>query len=342
MKANMKEKGHVTIEDIAKAVGVSISTVSRVLNSSAPVSKLTRRKVLKVVEDLHFTPNAMASGLVKKTSRTIGVMIPYITNPFFIELIKGVEDVACKYGFSMFLCNTNQVPEKEKFYINEMLKRRTDGLIIISTSITDKEIMEKAKNAMEIVAVQADIEDVDRVDTTDEQGMSLALEHLIELGHRRIALIGYRLDVTAVKNRFLGYQRTLEKFGIPFRDEYVIKGDLYGDAGYFMTKKLLELKEIPTAIQCLNDNLAVGAYLAITESKLRIPHDISLSGFDNIIISKLMNPQLTTVAQPIYSMGETAGELLIKNILEGSKPIKQSIVLPTRLIVRDSTAAPGN
>lgn len=333
-------KSQITIEDVARQAGVSTSTVSRVLNNSAPVSRVTKKKILKVIEELHFTPNAMARGLVKKSSKTLGLMIPEITNPFFLELIKGVEDVASRHGFSMFLCSTNRVPEKEEYYINEMLERRTNGLMLISTHINNKKMINRVKKLVEIVSVQSDIEDVDRVDTTDEQGVASVMEHLIELGHRKIAFVGYRFDVTSTRNRLLGYQRTLERHSLPLRKEYFNETDSVENPGYALTKQLLELKDRPTAIHCMTDYLAMGAYMAINESKLRIPADISVTGFDNIVISQLMAPTLTTVAQPIYQMGETAAELLIKNIAEGSKSVKQSIVIPTQLVVRGSSAPP--
>lgn len=330
----------ITINDIAKMAEVSVSTVSRVLNNSSEVSKATRRKILKVIEDVNFTPNEMARGLVTKTSKTIGLLIPDILNPFYAELIKGVEDVVSKYGFSLFLCITDQVPEKEEYYINEMLKRRNNGLIIMSTCISNKEVLTKAKKAMEIVSIQADIEDVDSIGVTDEQGTYEIINYLISLGHEKIAFIGYMFGLTPIRNRLLGYKKALGEHGIPIRDEFVIEGDILGNPGYSMAKRLLELDDRPTAVHCMNEYIASGTYLAINESSLKIPDDISLTGFDNLNASRLMTPQLTTVAQPVYSMGEVAAELLIKNILEGSKSIRQSIVLPTKLLVRGSAAAP--
>ncbi|MGI6777218.1 MAG: LacI family DNA-binding transcriptional regulator [Acetivibrionales bacterium] len=340
IEKKLQEKKKLNINDIAKAAGVSISTVSRVINNSGLVNKNTRKKVQRIIDELNFTPNAIARSLVKKTSKTIGLMIPDITNSYFIEFIKSVEDVMSKHKYFMLLCNTNQESKKEEYYINEMLERRTDGLMIISTSITNKELLDKAKKSMHIVSIQADIDGVDRIDTTDEQGTSSVIEHLIELGHRKIAFIGLKYDISVLRNRFLGYKRTLEKHGIPIRDDYIIKTESFVNPGYSATLKLLGLEDRPTAIHCLNDSVAIGAYTALTENNIRVPEDISISGFDNTITSKLITPRLTTVAQPITTMGEIAAKLLIQNITEGSHPVKQSILLPTKLIIRDSTAAP--
>lgn len=336
----LQENKKYNINDIAMKAGVSISTVSRVINNSGLVNKNTRKKVLKVIEELNFTPNAVARSLVKKTSKTIGLMIPDIANAYFIEFIKSVEDVVSKHNYLMLLCNTNQESKKEEYYINEMLARRTDGLMIISTSISNKNLLDKAKKSMQIVSIQADIDGVDRIDTTDEQGTSSVIEHLIELGHRKIAFVGFKYDISVLRNRFLGYKRTLEKFGIPIKNEYIIKTESYVNPGYSAALKLLGLEDRPTAIHCVNDSVAIGVYMALTENNIRVPEDISISGFDNTITSRLITPRLTTVAQPIASMGEIAAKLLIRNITEGSNPVRQSILLPTNLIIRDSTAPP--
>lgn len=333
-------KDHLTIGDIALKADVSKTTVSRVINNSNLVNKQTKRKVLKVIEELNFTPNAMARSLVKKTSKTIGFMIPDVLNPFYMELIQSIEEVISKYGFSMYLCVTNQDPEKEEYYINEMLERRTNGLLAMCTSISATEVLRKALQNIEMVSIQADIEGIDKVDTTGEQGTFEIIEHLIKLGHTKIAFIGYRFDIKTLNNRLMGYKKALEKYNIPLRDEYILEGSVLGNSGYYMAKKLLDLNDRPTAVHCFNEYLVMGAYLAIKEQGLKIPQDISLTGFDNLFVSRLMSPQLTTVSQPISAMGQIAGELLIKNILEGSKPVKQSIVLPTNLVIRGSTAPP--
>lgn len=335
-----KNEKPLTITDIAKRAGVSISTVSRVINNSNLVSKKTKRKVMRIIEETNFIPNEMARGLLKKTSKTVAVIIPNISNPFFIELVHGIEDTVNKYGYSMFLCNSNLNREKEKEFIKQMAERRTDGIIITSTFLHDKEMIYRLHKRLRIVTVQTEIEGIDCVNTTDRKGTREAIEHLISLGHTKIAMIGYGLDVKASGNRRQEYIETLKRHNIPLRDKYIINEGMKGNMGYFMANRLLDLPEPPTAIFALNDYLALGAYLAVMEKGLKIPDDISIVGFDNIMVAKLCNPPLTTVAQPVYSMGETAGKLLIENIEDGPKAVRKEVLLPTRLIIRGSTAPP--
>lgn len=332
----------LTITDVAKNAGVSVSTVSRVINGSTLVGKKTKVKVQKIIDEMNYIPNEMARGLIKRTSRTAALIIPDISNPFFTELIHGVEDVLNAQGYSMILCNSNFDHKKEKAYIMEMAERRVNGLIIISVFMQDSDLINRLnKTAMRIVAIQTNIEGIDRVNTNDYKGMTEAIEHLIGLGHRKIA---YLCMDTRVETRLNAYKDALKRHDIPFEKDYIVEYDfgkgLKTNLGYSMTKKLLELPEPPTAIQALNDHIAFGAYMAVLEKGLEIPKDISIVGFDNVNMAKLLNPALTTVSQPIYELGEAGGELLIKSIINGPDHIQKEIVLPTQLIIRKSTDVP--
>lgn len=337
MKGNLK---HITIKDIAQKANVGISTVSRVLNSSAPVSKQTKKKVLSAIGQMNYIPNEMARGLVKKNSMSIGFMMPEIQNPFYPEIIQSIEDVTSKQGFSLSLYITNQDPNKEKYYLDEMYARRMSGVIIICTSIQDKELIKKVQQHMEILSIHADIDDVDYIDTDGRKGTREIVNYLISLGHRKIGFIGYKFNITALNNRLLGYQDALKEHGIEVNSDYIIEGFALGNPGYETAKRLLQLKDRPTAVHCFNEYVALGAYAAIKEAKLRIPEDISVTGYDNLNIAGLVSPTLTTVAQPIAMMGKIASEMLIKNILGRSINIKQTIMLPTELILRESACPP--
>ncbi len=331
---------NVTIKDIATKANVSVSTVSRVLNSSAPVSRSTRKRVMAAIEQMSFIPNELARGLVKRSSKSIAFMIPEIQNPFYPEIIESIEKVTSEHGFSLSLYITNQDPEKEKYYLEEMIARRISGAIIICTSITDDKFIKKIQERMEILSIHADVHNVDYIDTAGREGTKDVIEHLISLGHRKIGFIGYRFNITALQNRLLGYKDALTGYGIPINEDYIIEGLALENPGYNTAKKLLELKDRPTAIHCFNEYVAWGAYAAIKEAGLTIPQDISISSFDGLGITELLSPSLTTVIQPIATMGKLACELIIKNILNRNINIKQSIILPTRLVIRESTCSP--
>ncbi|MGE5614919.1 MAG: LacI family DNA-binding transcriptional regulator [Bacillota bacterium] len=331
---------NITIKDIAKKANVGVSTVSRVLNSSAPVSKQTKKKVLMAIEQMNYIPNEMARGLVKRNSKSIAFMIPEIQNPFYPEILQSIEEVTSKHGFSLSIYITNQDPNKEKYYLDEMYARRMSGVIIICTSIQDKEFIKKVQQRMEILSIHADIDDVDYIDTDSRKGTREIVNYLISLGHTKIGFIGYRFNITALNNRLMGYMDALKEHNIPVNPEYIIEGLALENPGYNTAKRLLQLKDRPTAIHCFNEYVACGAYAAIKEAKLRIPEDISITGYDNLKITGLLSPSLTTVAQPIATMGRIASEMLIKNILGRSVHIKQSIMLPTELIIRDSACSP--
>lgn len=340
-----KKSKKITIVDIAEKANVSVTTVSRVINDSELVGRKTRNKVLKVINELNYIPNKMAQSFAKQRSKTIALIIPDISNPFFADIVHGVEDIVNEHGYSMFLCNSNFDHEKETAYLKEMAERRVDGVIIISAFLQNVGLIQFLhKNAMRIVAIQSQIEGIDCVNTDDYDGMYEAINHLISLGHKKIGFIC--VDIRGCCNRFQAYKDALEHNNIPFNPQYVCENKSHfttrENIGYLLTKELLSLNDPPTAIQTLNDYLAFGAYMAVSEMGLTIPHDISIIGYDDLVLSKLLNPPLTTVSQPAYAMGKAAGELLLKNINEGLSEIHKEIRLPTRLIIRESTSPPLN
>lgn len=335
-----KPNKYYTMSDIAKKANVSLSTVSRVLNESAPVKDETRKAVMGAIEQYDYIPNAFARGLVTNSSKSIGFMIPEILNPFYPQLLQSIDNVTSANGFFLELYITRMQPRKEQYYLNEMISRRTGGVIIMCTKIEDLDYIRRVKQHLHIVSIQSDIEDVDFIDTNSKEGTYKIIEHLIELGHKQIAFIGYRLDISSLCKRISGYREAMSDHGIEINEDYIIEGEGLGDSGYVMTKKLLSLPNPPTAIHCFNEYMATGAYRAINEANLKIPEDISVTGFDNLSFSKIMNPPLTTVSQPVHSMGTLAGELIIKNIMNGHLGTHQSITLPTELVIRSSTAPP--
>lgn len=300
-----------------------------------------RRKVIdllrSVATKMGFMSEPPYSKLNLIRSRSIGLLIPNLTNAFYMEILRGIESVAIKSGFTLFVCPTYLSSEKETRLLNDMLERKTGGLIALSSSGFNQKALKKVCSFMRIVSIQSDIKDVDNISVTDEQGMFEATNHLLELGHTRIAFIRYDNNISTLTNRLAGFKAAHGKNGIPV-DESMIFSEHISSSGYITAKALLSSKKPPTAIQCTNDHLAMGVYMAASELSIKIPQDVSVSGFDNAMMSRLMIPNLTTVAQPAHEMGETAAQLMIKRIIGDERTEPRSIVLPTKHIIRDSTA----
>ena len=326
----------VTIYDVAKKANVSITTVSRVFNNNPSVSRKTRRKVQKAIEELNYVPNAIARSLVYQSSKTIGLIVSDVTNPFFADAIDGIEKVLSNEGYTVLLCDTRYSQERESRYISQMIEKRVDGIIIFSAYVSDIDFIKKAINTIPLVSVQSTFKEIDCINTTDEDGAFEAVDYLIKLGHRNIAFLVYDYDNSTITNRMMGYLRAHKNNGIPVNEDYIIKSKFTYNAGYYMTKKLLEKHLEVTAIFAYNDMIAIGAYMAINERGLKIPDDISVVGYDDIEMASIVTPKLTTVSQPFYDMGKNAAELLLKRIKEDTEAIPQTILLPTKLVIRES------
>ncbi|GAA0181480.1 LacI family DNA-binding transcriptional regulator [Clostridium sediminicola] len=324
-----------TMLDVAETAGVSLSTVSRVLNNSVKVSKGKREKVLKVVKELDYNINSLASNLASCRSKEIGVIIPDICNPFFANVFKGIDDIISARGYSILLYNTNYNKRNVNDYIQHIIERRVAGLILVSIEL-NKNLMNSVNNKTNIVSIQTNAEGIDCIDTTNEKGSFEATEYLIKNGHKSIAFFGWKYNILALSERLRGYKRALLKYNIPFDEKYVIDCGFTQEEVYFAALKFIEGGNYPTAIFAINDNTAIGIMLAFEQLGIRIPQDVSLIGFDNISTARLVSPKLTTVAQPIYYLGETAGEMVLNKIQKEGQGIEKNVVLPTKLIIRDS------
>ena len=325
-----------TIRDIAAKAGVAVCTVSRVLNNSDLVSKKTRKKVEKAIAECNYIPNEMARSLQRQKSKTIALIIPDLSNPFYAELFFGVEEVMSSEGYYIFVCNTKYLEENEHRYIKEMLAKGIDGLIFMSLYYCGDEIFDLVRKNVASVAVQTYVKDMDLILTDTSRVVTEACNHLFELGHTKIAFICLDRAITA--DRLNAYISAHQAAGIAVREEYIIDGYTADTLGYMAVEKLLSLPEPPSAIQCINDYTAMGVYSALLELGLKIPEDISVIGYDDIKIAKILNPPLTTISQPILEMGRTAGEMLLQQIKRDQ--IAREVHLPSRLIIRDSTSVP--
>ena len=330
----------INIKDVAHRAGVSISTVSRVLNDTGyPVRPDKRRRVLEAAKEMGFRPNDLARGLHLKKSRTIGLIIPDISNPYYPELALGVGTAASEYGYAVIYCNTNRKAEKLEYCVDVLLQKRADGIILAGggTDFTqvsqaledfDTEVAVIGRHNLPFPSVQ-----IDNVGTARDVTARLA-----DLGHRQIAFIGGQMTLTSVQDRFSGYKSSLGERGLAQDDRLVREGDFGERSGYAAGSSLLQGQPRPTAIFAANDRMAIGAMAAAADLGLKVPEEVSVVGFDDITIASYVRPTLTTVALPSYKMGVSAMELLMKLLSqEECQPITR---LPTDLIIRNSSGPP--
>ena len=326
-----------TIKDVTELAEVHPSTVSRVINDDSRISEKTKNKVLLIIKKLGYTPNAIARGLKTKRTHTLGMLIPDITNPFFAEIARGVEDAANANGFNIILCNTDDKLKKERIYLEILKGKRVDGLILGTAHIKDKSILGLERKKFPYILVSRNIEKLNKncIIVDDIEGGIIATEYLIKLGHRRIAHITGPLKTRSALNRLKGYKLALKKYEIKYRDKLVEEGDFKIKGGYQVMKRFLKLTESPTAIFAANDLLALGAMQAIQKKNFHIPEDFSVVGFNDIKLASFIYPALTTIRQPMLEMGELAVKMLLRIIEEGEFN-QRKIVLKSKLIIRES------
>ncbi|OUM88823.1 MAG: catabolite control protein A [Bacillus thermozeamaize] len=329
----------VTIYDVAREAGVSMATVSRVVNGNPNVKPSTRKKVMETIERLGYRPNAVARGLASKKTTTVGVVIPDISNPFYAEVTRGVEDIAKMYHYNIILGNSDQQKPKELDLINTFLEKQVDGLLFMGREITPEheEVFDSAHVPIVLCATRDEKRRFPAVNINHRLAASEATHHLIEGGHRRIALIGGPLeDPQRGRAKFEGYREALETADLPFDEQLVRIGDYRYDSGFAAMQELLAIPEPPTAVFCVSDEMAVGAIHAIQEHGLRVPEDIEVIGYDNIPLASMVRPKLTTIGQPMYDLGAVAMRLLTKFM--NHEPVEeQRVVLLHQWIERDST-----
>ncbi len=330
----------VTIYDVAREAGVSMATVSRVVNNNPNVKPQTRKKVFEAIERLGYRPNAVARGLASKKTTTVGVVIPDISNPIFAEVARGIEDIANMYHYNIILCNSDKKKEKEIRLINTLLEKQVDGLLFMGGAVSDDHRQAFRTSSVPIVlcATKDDNEQIPSVDIDHESAAFDAVSALIRNGHREIAMISGPLqDPANGYARFQGYRKALEQAGIPFKDEYVRIGNYRYESGMEVMKYFLGLKIRPTAVFSATDEMAIGAIHTVQDHGLKVPDDISVIAVDNIHMASMVRPQLTTVAQPMYDIGAVSMRLLTK-LMNKENVDNPIVVLPHELIERKSVA----
>lgn len=330
-----------TITDVAKRAGVSITTVSRYVNGKVTgnMNEETKRKIDEAIRELNYEPNSIARSLKSKETKTIGLVVPDIVNPFFPLMVRGVEDYLRNNGYSVFLCNTDQQSEEELAYLKLLQARKVDGIVLVGVDLPSDVILEYITDTPVVCLERHEnTAEFDVIYSDNYQGAYDATKYLIDLGAKDIIHISGRENSKVAKLRQQAFIQCLADHNIA-SDSTVLNGNFRLEDGYQLTMEIIEQrKNIPDAIFYANDFMAFGGIRALHEKEIRIPQDISIIGYDDIIVTSLITPTLTTVRQPVYEMGENAAELLLKRIQGTVEAEKQHILLKPELVIRNSTS----
>lgn len=331
-----------TMKDIAKIAGVSVNTVSRALNDRPEISEETKQHIKKIARELNYVPNAVAASLASKKSRSIGLVIPDICDPFFALQARGVEDAARERGFSVIIVNTDEDPTREVHAVTTLYGARVAGIVLTSVFFATQHIQELMGKNVPLVLLNryARELDTDYVINDHEKGAYLVTRHLLALGHKRIGIILGPDRITSVQDRLAGYYKAMAEAGLEVPDQYVVHGEnLKPETGELLAERLMHLEPRPTAVFAYCDSLAIGASAGIYKSGYSVPQDVALVGYDDIPYAAHLAIPLTTVVQPAYEMGRTACEILFKRIEHGGEQRTEHIVFEPKLVVRKSCGA---
>ncbi len=331
----------VTIKDVAQKAGVSITTVSRVLNDKVDeyMRKETKERIIKAIKELGYKPDVRAQSLRGLATKVIGLVIPNRLNPFYEQLARVIEDVCYKEGYGVLLCDSNLSAERESTYIDLLERQKVDAIAISTVGSNEEKLRSLTERGIPLVLADEDSPSVNApaVFANNYMGGRQATQYLIDLGHRNIALITGPLNILSGRERLRGYQDTLRKNGLRVNEKLIKKGNYTYESGYKGAEDLLkESSEMFTAIFCSNDLMAFGAIRAIQDKGKSIPQDYSIVGFDNMYFSSISNPQLTTIAQPVEEMAIRIFAALKQEIRGDSPREKEHQFLDTKLIVRES------
>lgn len=328
----------VTISDIAKLSGVSKATVSRVINGSKPVSPEVKAKVMKVIDETGFKPSSLARSLSKQETKLIGIVIPDVSNPVFSELVKGMEEESNDSGYNILLCNTYLNHDKELKYLEILQDKEVDGIIFLTTDEIQEQVDFFKKFGKPVVTVDRVFKtmDIPSVGVDDYEASFKAVNYLINMAHKRIAMVRAPLDDQSHGfQRYKGYREAMEKHGLEIASDWVVEGDFSVKAGYNAMMQLLSASEPPTAVFFANDLMAVGGIRCISDNGMKVPDDISVMGFDDIPIASMFIPSITTTQQPTAEIGKQAMEKLVK-LIKGEE-VERHSTFPTQLVLRNST-----
>jgi DNA-binding LacI/PurR family transcriptional regulator len=329
-----------SIKDIARIAEVSHPTVSRALRNSPLVNPQTAERIRKIASEAGYQASAVARGLVMRRTRTVGLVVTSVADPFISGVVRGVEQTARDLGYNVMLADSNADPVREQRIVQSFAEQRLDGIIVTSSRVGALYLpmLEAMRVPIMLINNQYPGPFVQAVMIRNIEGTRAAVNHLIQLGHRRIAYLGDQFGYQSDVERISGYREGLEAARIPFEAELVVHGDSRTEAAVGAMGQLLNLQETPTAVCCYNDMTALGAMYAIHARGLRVPDDVSVTGFDDLFFAAYTQPPLTTVRQPIHRMGQLAMENLVK-LISGEESIAH-VKVDAELVIRQSTAPP--
>lgn len=333
----------MNIKQIANKAGVSIATVSRVMNHPESVAPATRKKIQDIMEEVEYTPNWFARGLNFNKTDTIGLIVPDLANPAIIVVTRGIEEVSHRKGYSTFICNAANDIEKERQYLRRLIDRRVDGIISVQSSLDEKDFALIKENNIPFVAIgeNESLKEASTVRINCIDAAEKAAEHLVGLGYKRIAMLEGQTPLVENQMKEEGFRKVMERAGLDLPDEYIISVKNSIEGGYMGGRKILRMDSVPEAVFASSDFIAIGFMDAMKDYDYSIPEDIAIMGFDNITFSSLLTPKLTTVEKPLHKMG-VIGVRLLFDYIEGNEPLykgeRKEIVLQSKLKIRQSCA----
>ncbi len=335
-----RSSGLVTIKDVAREAGVSVATVSRTLNRAERVSPGVRDRVITTVERLGYRPNAVARSLRSRSTRTLGLVIPNVSNPFFTQMSRSVEDAARERGYSLVLGNTDEDPDKEAEYLDVLLEKQVDGIIVSPARATSPQLEIVARAGVPVVFLDRYVRGIAApvVRAEGRRAVEQLVEHMMSLGHEKLAIISGPPETIPGMERMEAFLEGAGARGAPVREEYVKIGDFRRESGRQAMQDLLALDDKPTAVFAANNLMALGALQALKRAGVRVPEDLSFASFDDVSWFELVEPPVTAISQPVAELGAAAARML-PELVEGVEV--ESVVLEAKLVMRGSCAKIG-
>ena len=329
------------MRDVAERAGVSVTTVSHVVNETRPVSDELRQRVQAAMEELGYQPNLLARSLRRGQTHTLGMIVPDISNPYFAAVARGVEDTSYHQNYSVILCNSEHDPGKERLYVTVLTTKQVDGLLLVSVDVSAEDLHALRARRIPVVMVNRKIpgEAVDLVLTINVRGGYFGTHHMVELGHRRIACITGPFDTAPSVERLTGYRQALHEANIPVDETLIVRGSFQYSSGYRVARQLLSMDDPPTGVFACNDMEALGVICAAQQMGCQVPADLSVVGYDDVSLASFTSPPLTTISQPKHEIGVLAATLLLERLRDpGLKPRRH--VLDVSLQSRRSCGPP--